>query len=82
MGIRIHKVLGYGVDNIQHGKKGWDMQDPRIDTKKFRDLHSKAYEMGGPEILKWLKNEKEHRAKREEGTLRSPYNEKDRQRSA
>jgi len=59
MGIRIHKVLGYGVDNIQHGKKGWDMQDPRIDTKKFRDLHSKAYEMGGPEILKWLKNEKE-----------------------
>ena len=42
MGIRIHKVLGYGVDNIQHGKKGWDMQDPRIDAKKFRDLHSKA----------------------------------------
>ena len=59
MGIRIHKDLGYGVDNIQHGKKGWDMQDPRIDAKKFHDLHSKAYEMGGPEILKWLKNEKE-----------------------
>ena len=29
-------------------------------------------------LLAWLKNEKEHRRKREEGTLRSPYRESDR----
>jgi hypothetical protein len=29
-------------------------------------------------LLAWLKNEKEHRRKREEGTLRSPYREEDR----
>ncbi|MCI4371498.1 MAG: hypothetical protein L3J78_02500 [Thermoplasmata archaeon] len=29
-------------------------------------------------LLTWLKNEKEHRRKREEGTLRSPYRESDR----
>jgi len=27
-------------------------------------------------LLAWLKNEKEHRRKREEGTLKSPYDEK------
>ena len=29
-------------------------------------------------LLAWLKNEKEHRRKRNEGTLRSPYRESDR----
>lgn len=29
-------------------------------------------------LLAWLKNEKEHRRKREEGSLRSPYREEDR----
>ncbi len=29
-------------------------------------------------LLAWLKNEKEHREKREEGTLRSPYRAEDR----
>src|SRR5256884_7728958 len=29
-------------------------------------------------LLAWLKKEKEHRRKREEGTLRSPYREEDR----
>jgi hypothetical protein len=29
-------------------------------------------------LLAWLRNEKEHRRKREEGTLRSPYREEDR----
>ena len=58
MGIRIHKVLGYGVDNLKHGKKGWDIEDPRIDAKKFQELHDEAYETGVPEIIKWLKKEK------------------------
>ena len=31
-------------------------------------------------LLAWLKNEKEHREKREEGELRSPYSVEDRQR--
>src|SRR5712691_7355054 len=31
------------------------------------------------EWLAWLKKEKEHRRKREEGTLRSPYREEDRE---
>ena len=30
-------------------------------------------------LLAWLKNEKEHRRKREDGTLRSPYREEDRE---
>jgi len=30
-------------------------------------------------LLAWLKNEKEHREKREEGTLKSPYRAEDRQ---
>src|SRR6059036_1651728 len=30
-------------------------------------------------LLAWLKKEKEHRRKREEGTLRSPYREEDRE---
>ena len=32
-------------------------------------------------LLAWLKNEKEHRRKRNEGTLRSPYRESDRGRT-
>lgn len=32
-------------------------------------------------LLAWLKNEKEHRMKREEGTLKSPYDEKGRQKA-
>jgi hypothetical protein len=31
-------------------------------------------------LLAWLKNEKEHREKREKGTLESPYRVEDRQR--
>jgi len=33
-------------------------------------------------LLAWLKGEKEHRQKREEGTLASPYRTEDRERPA
>lgn len=63
MGIRVHKALGYGVDNIKCIKKSQggysEMADPRIDRAKFRALEEKAYDMEGPEILRWLKKEKD-----------------------
>jgi hypothetical protein len=63
MGIRVHKSLGYGVDNIKCMKKSQGsysvMADPRIDRPKFDALHEKAHEMEGPELLRWLKKEKD-----------------------
>ncbi len=41
-------------------------------TYEFRPFGAAA------RLLAWLKNEKEHREKREEGTLRSPYRAEDR----
>lgn len=59
MGIRVHKDLGYGIDNLKHGKKSYEMEDPRIDRKKFDDLHEQAFGMEGPELLKWMEKEKD-----------------------
>lgn len=63
MGIRVHKSLGYGVDNIKCIKKGQGsysvMGDPRIDREKFDALHDKAHEMEDAEVLRWLKKEKD-----------------------
>ena len=52
--------------NPQHGKV----------TFEFRPFGAAS------RLLAWLKNEKEHRVKREEGTLKSPYDEKRRQKTA
>lgn len=79
-GKRYHEVSNVEARDVVH-KRGRVLvhaedADRRRVTFEFRPF--------GPasRLLAWLKTEKEHRAKREEGTLKSPYDEKERQRSA
>jgi hypothetical protein len=61
MGIRVHKDLGYGVDNIKYKKEkhSASMDDPRIDREKFCDLREKASDLEGAKLLRWVEKEKE-----------------------
>lgn len=59
MGIRVHKDLGYGIDNLKCEKRTYEINDPRIDRKKFHDVQEQASEMEGPDLLKWMKKEKD-----------------------
>jgi hypothetical protein len=38
MGIRIHKVLGYGLTDVQYDTDNWKMVDPRFNKKGFMAL--------------------------------------------
>lgn len=35
MGIRIHKVLGYGLTDVQFDEKNWEMTDPRFNQEGY-----------------------------------------------
>lgn len=35
MGIRIHKVLGYGLTDVKYDKKNWEFADERINPNSF-----------------------------------------------
>ncbi|OGS47405.1 MAG: hypothetical protein A3K66_06415 [Euryarchaeota archaeon RBG_16_67_27] len=79
-GKRYHEVTNGEARDVVH-KKGRVLVHAAAEGRGKVTFEFRPF---GPasRLLAWLKNEKEHRAKREEGTLRSPYNEKDRQRSA
>jgi hypothetical protein len=51
MGIRVHKVIGYGVDDLQHD--GRRMTDPRIDWGRLQKKMDKAYDIDAEAFLKW-----------------------------
>lgn len=38
MGIRIHKVLGYGLTDVQYDTDNWEMIDPRFNKKGYMCL--------------------------------------------
>ena len=59
MGIRIHKVLGYGLDDVKYDKEKWKIDDHRINTKAAfiggddkEDDYSKYTSEG---YIEWLK---------------------------
>jgi len=60
MGIRVHKSMGYGIDDLKFGKKDYKIVDPRIHQEKFNELHEKSYEYGWVKFLKWMEDEKPH----------------------
>ncbi|VAW58919.1 hypothetical protein MNBD_GAMMA08-1552 [hydrothermal vent metagenome] len=35
MGIRIHKVLGYGLTDVQYDEKNWEITDPRFNPNGY-----------------------------------------------
>lgn len=59
MGIRVHKVIGYGTDTIQTSERGYDITDSRIDAAKLDALEEKAHEMSINQFIKWLEKEEE-----------------------
>lgn len=48
MGVRIHKVLGYGLSNLS-------LDDPRIDISLFKKKRNQAYEITPRRFMTWLK---------------------------
>lgn len=72
-GKRYHEILNEEAVDVIH-KKGRVLV-----TAESAELGKTTFEFRpfGPasRLLAWLRNEKEHRAKREDGTLRSPYDE-------
>ncbi len=75
-GKRFHEVPFEESIQVVHKKRRVlllteDAEHGKI-TFEFRPFGAAA------RLLAWLKNEKEHREMREEGTLRSPYREEDR----
>jgi hypothetical protein len=63
MGIRITKVLGYGVRNLKTRKKGKsgypEACDPRVDTEKLQHLLYQTGDHYMPEFVSWMKDHKE-----------------------
>lgn len=59
MGIRIHRYLGFGVDDVQVTKpRNYgcpNIKDPRFARKQWSALSEKAYEMSPEDCIKWLK---------------------------
>lgn len=62
MGIRIHKVLGYGLTNLQTDKKnGWKITDPRINPNGIMgiDYEERDERYGRQAFYKWLREKYE-----------------------
>lgn len=57
MGIRIHKLMGYGVNNLQY-TKGGHIDDPRINSDAFKKLTQGSYEFTLPKFKRWCESEK------------------------
>jgi hypothetical protein len=77
-GKRYHEISFEEALEVVHKKRRVllhteDAEHGRV-TFEFRPFGAAA------RLLAWLKNEKEHREKREKGTLESPYRVEDRQR--
>ncbi|OGS60190.1 MAG: hypothetical protein A3K59_03110 [Euryarchaeota archaeon RBG_19FT_COMBO_69_17] len=72
-GKRFHEVLNEEAVRVVHKRKRVLLLAASPDrgrvTFEFRPFGAAS------RLLAWLKNEKEHREMREEGTLRSPYKE-------
>ncbi len=75
-GKRFHEIPFEESIRVVHKKRRVLLltEDPKHGkiTFEFRPFGAAA------RLLAWLKNEKEHREMREEGTLKSPYREEDR----
>lgn len=58
MGIRVHKVIGYGVKNLKH--EGHTMTDPRVDWDKLfhPKLSERRWDRDMNSFLRWLKGKK------------------------
>ncbi len=74
-GKRYHEIPLEETTDVVHKRK-------RVLLETHDAVHGKVVFEFRPfgaasRLLAWLKNEKEHRRKREEGTLRSPYREPD-----
>jgi len=56
MGIRVHKVIGYGVTNLKFKEEGGRraMTDPRIDWTKWQSLQEDRYATTVPQFLAWV----------------------------
>lgn len=56
MGVRIRKVMGYGLDDVQHDEKGYNITDPRInlDSKLFN-----SWDLKVEDYIEWLDARKE-----------------------
>ena len=59
MGIRVHKVLGYGIADLKSNNHN-EICDPRVDTEKFRQLMNDSYDLMGPKLLVWFRKEKDN----------------------
>jgi hypothetical protein len=57
MGIRVNKVVGYGLTDLRYKRDKHhlckEMSDPRIDWDGFGDMCDRAYATGGPAFMSW-----------------------------
>lgn len=66
MGIRVHKVLGYGLNDVKYDRENWKLLDERINPKAglLSYCHPEDYEDGEDDFtrytsekyLEWLEN--------------------------
>ena len=56
MGIRVNKVIGYGVKNLKYRRRKWSvtMTDPRVDWKKLEAKREQAWGMDQDKFKKWV----------------------------
>src|SRR5467141_1129921 len=81
----IFKPVSLARKTLVEQREGWVWQTRRrlllldMEDKEHGKIVFEFRPFGAASrLLAWLKNEKEHRRKREDGTLRSPYREEDR----
>jgi hypothetical protein len=51
MGIRVHKVLGFGINDLE--VDDFDITDPRVDKDKYDEFQEKTWDLSMEDFIKW-----------------------------
>jgi len=52
MGIRIHKIMGYGFDDLALAENGWELNDPRINNSALDKLYDEETQISN--YVDWI----------------------------